>query len=72
MLTFSTFGTYTLSTAIVISGHHLVHEAHAWHVVLVCLTPHRLALWFHSSHTIEHSHGTVQDAQGSLHLTMRS
>ena len=41
------------------SAVHLVDEAHPGDVVPVGLTPHRLGLRFHTSHTVEHGHRTV-------------
>ena len=47
---------------------HLVDEADTGDVVLVRLAPHRLRLGLHALLAVEHGHGTVQHAQGALHL----
>mmetsp|Transcript_68955 Transcript_68955/g.202419 ORF Transcript_68955/g.202419 Transcript_68955/m.202419 type:complete len:844 (-) Transcript_68955:12-2543(-) len=47
---------------------HLVHKAHARHVVLVRLAPDGLALGLHARDTIEHRHGAIEHAERALHL----
>ena len=47
---------------------HLVDEAHARHVVLVGLAPHRLGLWLDSGDGVEHRDRAVEHAQRALDL----
>ena len=47
---------------------HLVDEAHARHVVLVGLTPHRLGLRLDAGDRVEHGDGAVEHAQRPLDL----
>ena len=47
---------------------HLVDEADTRNAVLVSLTPHGLGLRLHTFLTVEHGNGTIEHAQGALHL----
>src|SRR5688572_5900016 len=47
---------------------HLVREDEPGHAVAVRLAPHGLGLRLYAGHGIEQRHGTVEHAQGTLHL----
>mmetsp|Transcript_31769 Transcript_31769/g.101609 ORF Transcript_31769/g.101609 Transcript_31769/m.101609 type:complete len:712 (+) Transcript_31769:192-2327(+) len=47
---------------------HLVEKAHARHVVLVCLTPHRLRLRLDPRHAVKDRDRAVEDAERALDL----
>ncbi len=47
---------------------HLVDEADTRNAVLVSLTPHGLGLRLHTFLAVEHGNGTIEHAQGALHL----
>ena len=47
---------------------HLVDVGDAWHIVLVGLTPHCLALRLNASHGAESGDGTVEHPERALHL----
>ena len=47
---------------------HLVDISHTGHAILVSLTPDGLRLGLNTALGAEDGHGTVQDAQGTLHL----
>ncbi len=48
---------------------HFVNEADPRNIVPICLSPHRLRLWLHSGHGIEHHHSAIQNTEGALHFS---
>ena len=46
----------------------LVDEGDAGHAVALSLAPHGLGLRLHAGNGVEHGHGAVEHAQGTLHL----
>ena len=59
-----------VDNAIEIGAHdvHLIDVGHAGNLVLIRLTPHGFRLGFHTALGAEHGDGSVEHAQGALHL----